>query len=118
MTNPQEEVWARALRSRGWTVVAPEVEPEPDRCFKCGATAADQGWNLDTFDIIIAKSEEGFSYREGLLCGEHLSELCGALVGLGYGLHKHGGICYLEDTGCPGARGGECPTPENAMGER
>lgn len=86
------------------------------KCRVCGEKDEQYGGQngyLVDFDFVIADREEGFSNAKGWLCEEHLSTVTDALIQAGLGLHVHGGICFLEDTSCPGYQTRKaCATPE------
>lgn len=88
------------------------------RCRLCGLTEAD-GTYLTSFDIAISKGEEGHSeLQDSFLCDEDLAMVIEALAECGLVIHKHGGICFMEDMTCPGATDMDtCPTPQDRYGE-
>jgi hypothetical protein len=104
-----------ALRAQGYTVIPPSVVI-PHACALCGATDLDNesdGYGpLVDVEIRAAYGEEGTANPTRYFCQEHLNVVCETLVKLGFGVHRHGGINYLEVLDCPGVRNPEdCPTP-------
>lgn len=89
----------------------------PNKCHWCDKTDDDNmadgyGPCVD-IQIVIANGEEGHSDVKRYACDEHLTEVTEKLIGMGFGVHVHGGACLLEDTECIGATNyGSCPTPE------
>lgn len=93
-------------------------KPPPENfCSWCGITDHDNredGFGPCTdISVMTANGEEGFAHEVRWACQEHLCEVTVALVGLGFGSHRHGGINFLEDYRCPGlSHRNDCPTPE------
>lgn len=86
----------------------------PRFCSICGVAEdeAVYGTLIDA-QTIVADGEEGFADITLLLCDECAVPVFNGLVALGFKDHRHGGANHLEDTECPGYRGGECPTPSD-----
>ena len=109
---------AAALLARGVTMPAePREELPVPRCSYCTRTSADNrrdGFGpLVDVRVIVAESEEGFADVMRLVCNQHLIVVTSRLADAGFTSHKHGGICFLEDTKCPGYTDPIlCPTPE------
>ena len=99
----RESAWAaRACRACG------EVDVEYGGC---------RGY-LTSFEVAIARGEEGHSVIDSWLCEEHLVTITDALNDAGVSIHAHGGICFLEDMKCPGHVSMEdCPAPESQYAE-
>lgn len=91
-----------------------EEEAAREKCRVCGAKVGDPDIDyLTDFEITVARQEEGHSNVRGYLCEEHMIVFADSMQLLNMTLHVHGGICFLEDTTCPGhANTEDCPTPE------
>lgn len=95
------------------------LDAQKRKCRFCGKTDHDHesmGFGpLIDVTITIARGEEGHSHVAAYVCNEHLIATTDALVKAGFGIHVHGGICFLEDTNCVGYSGSmhDCPTPES-----
>jgi hypothetical protein len=90
-------------------VIEEQFTPPPDNeCFRCGMTDSeneDNGYGgLIDFRVITSEGEEGYANELRFVCQDHFEELSEALIDLGFGSHRHGGINFLEDDKCPGAR--------------
>lgn len=94
--------------------------PPPNVCHWCGKTDTeneDDGYGpLVDIRIRVAEGEEGDSNLVRFACNQHLEEATKTLVDAGFGIHAHGGICFLEVMDCPGVNG-DCPTPESQWKE-
>lgn len=116
---PNFEILADELRKAGYTVRAPAPPPPRHTCLVCGTTQEGEGWYPEPYmtdvTVVTAQGEEGYAHETRYVCLEDvcLQELTDALVKLGFGSHRHGGINFLEVTDCPGAsKTSDCPTPE------
>lgn len=93
-------------------------EPPQNHCHWCGKSDddnEDDGFGpLVDFQVLVADGEEGYSRVLRYACQDHHEWLADQLVELGFGIHAHGGICFLEDQRCPGYTdlSSSCPTPE------
>lgn len=98
------------VRAHGYRVVEAEPEPEPNRCWTCGVSEHDE--YLTDVRVIVAEGEEGHADLLRWFCDRDLENVTLALVGDGWCDHRHGGINFLEDTSCPGARdSSQCVAP-------
>jgi hypothetical protein len=90
--------------------------PPDNACHWCGKTDTendDEGYG-PCVDITVrtADGEEGYAQVTRYACNDHLIEITGKLMALGFGEHRHGGINFLEPQDCPGyERMADCPTP-------
>lgn len=84
--------------------------PPEDTCSWCGATDSDTEdmefeWpGLVDIEITVAQYEEGYSHVKKFVCSKDYYKVIPPLVELGFGDHRHGGICHLEadDAECGG----------------
>lgn len=92
--------------------------PPPENvCHWCGKTDSeneDDGYGpCVDITVTMANGEEGYAQVVRHACDEHLQSTAERLIELGFGLHAHGGACFLEPKDCPGARlMADCPAPE------
>jgi hypothetical protein len=105
-----------ALRAEGYRVIEPPPPPPENHCATCGRSDDDNeraGFGpLVDVQVYVAYGEEGTAAPKRYFCYEHLEPVCDALIALGFGVHRHGGINFLEPQDCPGHRDFEaCPTP-------
>lgn len=111
------EEMAAKLRSEGWRVEEPPPPPPPISCVRCGREI---DRTLDYYTDVrveIARNEEGYANVLRYVCSDGespcLEEMQNALQDLGFVLHYHGGINFLEPMECPGRVDRSlCPTPE------
>lgn len=107
-----------SLRRAGYIVREPTPPPPENFCYKCGKTDSEN--EEDGFGpcvdirVIVAYGEEGYDDVTHYVCNDHLVSVTKALIDLGFGVHKHGGIHFLEIEDCPGFSRSKslCPTPD------
>lgn len=105
------------VRRAGYRVTEPPPPPPEHHCMVCGKTdeqnEADFGGDLIDVTVTIAEGEEGYARAEKYVCGFDLDKITEWLVAGGFGVHEHGGTCFLEPEDCPGFGDMDaCSTPE------
>lgn len=109
------------LEQLGYRVVPPAPKMKPHRCSVCGAYDENelyQGHVYDLSDVsddadamdwltkirveVGEQGEEGWDFKELLLCPRHDRSIIFELIKLGFGTHHHGSTHPLADSCCPG----------------
>lgn len=96
------ERMAEYLRAAGWKLTPPPPEPPVYTCLWDGCDTTDEQEALIDVTVEVNRSEEGHATVRRFVCGWHSDEAMRALVRLGFGSHRHGGINFLEAP-CPGS---------------
>jgi hypothetical protein len=116
MADTSYDEYIAALEKAGYKITPPPPPSPVHRCMRCGKSEAetDEEWLTD-ITVEAAVGEEGYSRERRWVCQDHLEEVTGALIKLGFASHYHGSIVFLEDVSCPASGHtipvGECPTP-------
>jgi hypothetical protein len=64
--------------------------------------------------VEIALNEEGYDRLRRYVCDDDLAAVQEDFLQMGLGVHRHGGIHYIEVRDCPGLLDPrKCPTPED-----
>ena len=120
----REEIYADALRQKGWSVQPPPEPsnaPKPPTCAVCGAVDEAAAYGNGYYDLsdladdteiaewltpirvdVGVKGQEGWDFKRVLLCEQHDAAVIDKLIELGFGTHHHGSTHPLADPRCPG----------------
>lgn len=122
------------LTKLGYRVLPPGAKRKPRSCTVCGAIEEAAFFSPDKYDTsgfevqLIApnlyaaewltkirvevgeQGEEGWDFKEMLLCPEDETGIINKLIEIGFSTHHHGGTHPLADDSCPGAHDARlCP---------
>lgn len=123
---PDISALEKAVRDAEWAVKQAqfalyEAKSALIKCHWCDKTNEDNesdGYGpLIDFRLIVSDGEEGYSNVLRYACQGCFETIQPKLVEIGFGVHAHGGICFMEDGRCPERHGGVCPSPEEQFPE-